>query len=418
MSFSEIKKNQLIFVWGIFATLGSMTATFVLPLVPSTGGSGFVQSVYLWDFLCSLGFSFELTKRFRQKTREIPPSKLTLLSDLGAMLPGLLIAQATNNPWWSLLLIFRIAKILKIRKLLPRFDLFIMKYNIRSLAMLITITLAMHTIACVWLLVEPLDGALSQRYLAAVYWTITTLTTVGYGDITPTTDLSRVFTMLVMLIGVAFYGLVIGTISKIIANIQKHKAASEEKIHDLVYFMDHYQIPVRVQNEVFDFVHHLIHQSLSSNDESIINDLPKTIKDELRIYMKAKLIREIPLFDHTPEEVLKKLAANLKQEFCIPGKKIIHQGDTGKEMYIISHGSVEVLSAKGEVMAILDKGQFFGEIALVRNVTRTADIVAKTYCDLYVLTQEDFLKTTDSYPKILEKVVSTIRERTRSKNQS
>ena len=63
----------------------------------------------------------------------------------------------------------------------------------------------------------------------AVYWAITTLTTVGYGDITPSTNLAKLFTMSIMVLGVGVYGFVIGNIAQILGDQESLQGKSERE---------------------------------------------------------------------------------------------------------------------------------------------------------------------------------------------
>lgn len=64
------------------------------------------------------------------------------------------------------------------------------------------------------------ESALTQ-YIASYYWSMQTLTTVGYGDIPPVTDPERIINVLWMMTGVFFYSFTIGNLSNIIGNIDK-----------------------------------------------------------------------------------------------------------------------------------------------------------------------------------------------------
>ncbi len=68
-----------------------------------------------------------------------------------------------------------------------------------------------------------------------------------------------------------------------------------------------------------------------------------------------------------------------------PHEIIINHGDDGKEMYFLSHGVVEVLTPDGTQVAKLRSGSFFGEVALLKDVTRNATIKAVTFSDVFVL---------------------------------
>ncbi|RLD30378.1 MAG: hypothetical protein DRI73_10470, partial [Bacteroidetes bacterium] len=75
------------------------------------------------------------------------------------------------------------------------------------------------------------------------------------------------------------------------------------------------------------------------------------------------------------------------------------------DMFFISKGSVDVVSADGStVYATLSDGHFFGEIALLLSMPRTASIVAKGYCDLYSLDKETFERILGRYPAFAETI--------------
>lgn len=93
------------------------------------------------------------------------------------------------------------------------------------------------------------------------------------------------------------------------------------------------------------------------------------------------------------------IAQRLEQTFHAPGEYIIRKGDEGAEMFIIGHGEVEVCVGD-KVVTNLKAGQFFGEIALLEDTIRSADVVAKSYCDLYTFNKVDFLEVIEKFPSL------------------
>ncbi|MBW1972264.1 MAG: cyclic nucleotide-binding domain-containing protein [Deltaproteobacteria bacterium] len=76
------------------------------------------------------------------------------------------------------------------------------------------------------------------------------------------------------------------------------------------------------------------------------------------------------------------------------GEVIINEGDAGREMFIIKSGSVEVIKKKGNkkiILATLERGDFFGEMALLENLPRTATVIAREVTHLLVLNIGSFL---------------------------
>lgn len=110
---------------------------------------------------------------------------------------------------------------------------------------------------------------------------------------------------------------------------------------------------------------------------------------DLRLSPQAMLIR-VPLFQTLAPSLLESIAATLKPRFVLPGEKIINKGDRGQEMFFIASGALEV-ALPGQVQR-LGSGDFFGELALLSQVPRTADVTAMGFCELLVMTGSDFAR--------------------------
>ncbi len=105
---------------------------------------------------------------------------------------------------------------------------------------------------------------------------------------------------------------------------------------------------------------------------------------------ELELLREIPLFRPLPSPVLDQLASSLVPLKALPGEDVVREGEPGDRFYVIRSGEVDVSSAERSV-ATLGPGGYFGEIALLRDVPRTATVTAKTDVELYALERDEFL---------------------------
>lgn len=101
------------------------------------------------------------------------------------------------------------------------------------------------------------------------------------------------------------------------------------------------------------------------------------------------------MFAPHPEAMLEELAARLIPCSISGDETIIEEGDEGGLFYLIAEGRLDV-SAEGCHVATLGPGDFVGEIALLRDVPRTATIVAKEPVVLYALSRDDFLAAVTS----------------------
>jgi hypothetical protein len=105
---------------------------------------------------------------------------------------------------------------------------------------------------------------------------------------------------------------------------------------------------------------------------------------------ELSLLRSIPIFAPLPGAAIEHLSARLVPLRFEAGTEIVRQGDPGDRFYLVVEGDVEV-TADGQPVSDLHAGEYFGEIALLRDVPRTASVRAKTPVVLYALEREDFL---------------------------
>jgi voltage-gated potassium channel len=203
---------------------------------------------------------------------------------------------------------------------------------------------------------------------------------------------------------------VVGNISNLILTRNKQLEASKEKLEDLKVFLEHYEVPKNLQEQVFHFYSHMLQKKFSENDDKILSEFPEALQKELSIYMRVKLISTIPLFHDCSLNCLKKVSTKLKKVYFAPGEQIIKQGEIGHEMYIIDHGEVEVIIDE-KVIAKVSHGQCTGEIALLLDVARGADVIAKTYCDLYRFEKNDFLEISNEHPELKSSFEKIMRKR-------
>jgi CRP-like cAMP-binding protein len=126
--------------------------------------------------------------------------------------------------------------------------------------------------------------------------------------------------------------------------------------------------------------------------------------------VEIHLLRSIPLFAALPAPTLETLARALKPVRFAAGSVIIRQGDIGDRYYAIARGELDVLRDGVPVVSRLrDEG--VGEIALIRQVRRTATVVARTDVELYALEREPFLLALTGHSTARRSADAIIRQR-------
>jgi len=116
----------------------------------------------------------------------------------------------------------------------------------------------------------------------------------------------------------------------------------------------------------------------------------RRLDESLRPPAGLELLEKIPLFAPLDRPTLEGLARRLTSITVSAGAVIIAEGDVGDNFYVIDSGTVRI-TQQGRELRTQTTGEFFGEIALIRNVPRTATVTATEETVLWVLGQEDFL---------------------------
>jgi MFS family permease len=136
-----------------------------------------------------------------------------------------------------------------------------------------------------------------------------------------------------------------------------------------------------------------------------LDDRAKPIRER-----ELEVLRSLDLFASLPAPELEGLAARLTEVKAAPGTAIVTEGEVGHHLYVIEDGEAEV-SRDGHLVATLGRGDYFGEIALLRHVPRTATVVAKTPATLLSLEREAFLEEVTGHPVVRKTVDVTVQER-------
>ena len=122
-----------------------------------------------------------------------------------------------------------------------------------------------------------------------------------------------------------------------------------------------------------------------------------------------ELVRHFPLFKTLGPADLDKITPLLRPRFAVPDERLIRRGERGDEMYFISSGAVEVAVGKNRIR--LGRGDFVGELALLDDRRRRADVTALGYCQLLVLRADDFKRLVATNPAIREAISRVARDR-------
>ncbi len=125
---------------------------------------------------------------------------------------------------------------------------------------------------------------------------------------------------------------------------------------------------------------------------------------------KVELIKKVPLFSRLNKKALQEVA-HIADELDLPkGKEMATEGDRGREFFVLLEGEAEVTKG-GRRINTMRAGDFFGEIALVSRMPRTASVTASTDVRVLVITEREFAALLKNSPAISRSVAEALAER-------
>jgi CRP/FNR family transcriptional regulator, cyclic AMP receptor protein len=125
---------------------------------------------------------------------------------------------------------------------------------------------------------------------------------------------------------------------------------------------------------------------------------------------KIETLKRAPIFDGLSRKELNELAKVTDEVEFLAGEVLCREGTRGQEFFVIIEGEADVLR-NGKRIATYRSGEFFGEIALVADVQRTATVTAKTPLRFFVMTRQSFLWLLDANPGVERKVLRALAKR-------
>lgn len=246
-----------------------------------------------------------------------------------------------------------------------------------------------------------LELNLFGKYIRSFWWSLVNLT--GYNNTTPKNDLEVIYTLFVIMLGLSIMVTFVGTVGSLIERLDASNSEFNQRMDEIEAFMNYRKLPPHLRQQIRDYFVHLWQSRRSLKEEKVLEDLPVHLQTEVAMSLNSDVIKKVPFFQNVDKQFINSIVVKLKPKLALPNVYIVRKGQIGKEMFFINKGEVEVVSEDGKIVfATLGAGNVFGEIALVYNTRRTASIRAKSYCDLFIMTKDDFNTVLKSYPQQAE----------------
>nr|XP_028580559.1 potassium voltage-gated channel subfamily H member 1 isoform X2 [Podarcis muralis] len=235
-------------------------------------------------------------------------------------------------------------------------------------------------------------------YISSLYFTMTSLTSVGFGNIAPTTDGEKIFAVAMMMIGSLLYATIFGNVTTIFQQMYANTNRYHEMLNSVRDFLKLYQVPKGLSERVMDYIVSTWSMSRGIDTEKVLQICPKDMRADICVHLNRKVFKEHPAFRLASDGCLRALAMEFQTVHCAPGDLIYHAGESVDNLCFVVSGSLEVIQ-DDEVVAILGKGDVFGDVFWKETTLAQscANVRALTYCDLHVIKRDALQKVLEFY---------------------
>ncbi|XP_066552550.1 potassium voltage-gated channel subfamily H member 1 [Amia ocellicauda] len=235
-------------------------------------------------------------------------------------------------------------------------------------------------------------------YITSLYFTMTSLTSIGFGNIAPTTDGEKIFAVAMMMIGSLLYATIFGNVTTIFQQMYANTNRYHEMLNSVRDFLKLYQVPKGLSERVMDYIVSTWSMSRGIDTEKVLQICPKDMRADICVHLNRKVFKEHPAFRLASDGCLRALAMEFQTIHCAPGDLIYHAGESVDSLCFVVSGSLEVIQ-DDEVVAILGKGDVFGDVFWkeVNLAQACANVRALTYCDLHVIKRDALQKVLEFY---------------------
>ncbi|KAB0794660.1 hypothetical protein PPYR_11499 [Photinus pyralis] len=349
--------------------------------------------------------------------------------------------------------LIKLTRLLRLARLLQKMDRY-SQYSAMILTLLmLSFTLVAHWLACLWYVIADKEKERNDNnwdlgwihnlaeklkisvenvshadsYVTALYFTCSSLTSVGFGNVSANTTNEKIFSICTMLIGALMHAVVFGNVTAIIQRMYSRRSLYQTKWRDLKDFLTLHQIPKELKQRIQDYFQTMWSLNHGIDIQDTLREFPEELRGDVSMHLHREIL-QLPIFEGASQGCLKLLSLHIRTNFCAPGEYLIHRGDALNYIYYICNGSMEVVQ-NNMVVAILGKGDLVGsdisiQLQFCTNnpganvggasvpsdciIKSSSDVRALTYCDLKCVHTPGLIEVLRLYPEYQQEFANDI----------
>mmetsp|Transcript_11318 Transcript_11318/g.22262 ORF Transcript_11318/g.22262 Transcript_11318/m.22262 type:complete len:691 (-) Transcript_11318:114-2186(-) len=458
-------------VWNVLLILLLLYTATLMPYRISFVDKDDKDGWWYWELLVDFGFFMDILvtcfSAFTNSESEVVTDlkaivfqyiKTWMLIDIIAIFPFDLINEEqasgpSSNDYSTLIRLVRLPRLYRLMRITRVMKVFsgsnqselVEKFHeairikhsfMRLLKSFISVLVCLHIIACFWYFAAKindfgpntwvyrygyLDSSQSTLYVACFYWALTTLATVGYGDITPGTNVERCLAMAWMVFGMVFFSFTIGSLTSMICSIDTKETVLNNKLAVVDEFAKQSHLNKSIRTSLRNALRYSTDkQGFSWADKiSIFNELPRNLKYEVAMAMHKGAAKQLPFFADKDPMFICHVVPFLQTIMVVEGDYIFQEDEYADEIYFLIKGRAAFVAGNEKTpYKSLQANSYFGEIEIFKQIPRKYSAMALVDCELLSLSRQMVTFIREEFPSIAKEMIEIAEQRDKLNTQT
>ena len=380
--------GRTVSFWSLFMTILTLYQVLTIPYFIAFEGSESLFST-TFDFICFVFFVVDIAFSFNvgfyrsgelcTDRREIAGRYLKswFVPDILSTFPYQWLLQSPFDVSSSsnykaptlirVLKIFRLLRTFRILRLvkLGRHFMLLQQKLSNELSLLITFCTILTVMGCIahwaacgfyftsqlsespqnWVSAVYMDNANdSDKYVMALYWAVTTLTTTGFGDVVPVNSHERVYGIVLMVLSAGVFSFLIGKIATVITNVERSVNEHREVVLQISRYLREADVPESVRYRALRYIDYKWESRRNRKvlDKTILAQFSEPLKDEISEHIFGTIIGRAPFLGKFEHSFISQLAKNVEAEIYGVSDVIFSENLGSTDMFFLEKGKVEM----------------------------------------------------------------------------
>ncbi|KAK7405799.1 hypothetical protein VNO78_07408 [Psophocarpus tetragonolobus] len=254
------------------------------------------------------------------------------------------------------------------------------------------------------------EMSLWDRYVTAMYWSIVTLTTTGYGDLHAENTREMLFDIFYMLFNLGLTSYIIGNMTNLVVHWTSRTRNFRDTVRAASEFASRNHLPPHIQDQM------LSHLCLKFKTEGLkqqetLNGMPKAIRASIAYHLFFPLVQKVYIFQGVSHDFLFQLVTEMEAEYFPPKEDVILQNESPTDLYMLVSGAVDLIrfvDGHDQVLKKVISGETFGEIGVLYYRPQPFTVRTTELSQILRLSRTSLMNSLHAYPDAAQIIMKNI----------